>query len=777
MQKLFQASNQPIEGPMQFAEGYSSKDLPKDLYGHVFFNSAVGTVNSGGLPYPKTLEVHGKEIPNPEWGSPVATGDGYLIRIDFDRAAEGMAACKTAVLTPPTYWADQATRLDGPLTRERKYRKFSFKNAGLSRFSRELGAANMLNTAVIPAKFAGDTHTRLLATYDAGRPFEFDPVSLKVITPIGYCHEWTQEVPSFLHYTFPIILTTAHPSFDPEAQHLYSVNYTKSIKTMIGGRKMAKAMEKYPHHVVKVMRQAVSDQKAVEEPHEKAKIAKDIFFDIDKHIQQHMDRGEKLRFGWEKFWKQVLNALTRFSKAFSVQDGVSLLRFDGTQLERWRLVDQEGNPLSINQTMHQTSLSKDYVVLMNSSFKFSLDDMFNFPFHGSGEFEEELDRLIRELTSIPMKPFTDTYLVKKSDLISGKDTAPAIKLKEPLDLECVHFSTDFDNPTDPSGDQYITLITTNNACNCASEWLRSYDLRKLPEPGSNGEIPDEWVGTFAIGDMAVDRMGKYVINATQGTIDWEKTIKRWYSGLQEQPDGNMEVGRGQASPAKNEEAKGVYNGQVHTWGMGFHTYRDIISADTPVGRIKHVFWQNVGLFPEALTDFIYGLYEDYAHRQVSTSQLLDLTRQGVPNVVVNCDTEDNMNIVDHFVLPKDHWVRSFQFVPRKAGSPEANPEPSLDGYLVCAVVVPAGDGMYRSEIWIMDAARLSQGPLCKMFHPELIFNYPFHSAWLPEIAAPKINYKVNIQQDFDQQIGKILFPWTRRKIRKFFQAYVYPHFA
>jgi len=151
-------------------------EIPQDLSGFVFINSGAGTVNSGGLPYPKTL-ANGES--NKEFGSPVINGDGYMYR--FDLTDVGKVKLKTSILKTPCYYADRASspELSGA---DNPWADIAFKNKGIARMSNKLGTRNQLNTAITPFRRPGDKQSRLLATFDAGRPFEFDPDSLKLIT-------------------------------------------------------------------------------------------------------------------------------------------------------------------------------------------------------------------------------------------------------------------------------------------------------------------------------------------------------------------------------------------------------------------------------------------------------------------------------------------------------------------------------------------------------------------------------------------------------------------
>ena len=75
--------------------------------------------------------------------------------------------------------------------------------------------------------------TDLVATTDVGRPYEFDPKTLQIKTPIGYLKEYINGVPGIVPWPFPVLQTTAHPAFDPVTKELFSVNYTKSTSLQL----------------------------------------------------------------------------------------------------------------------------------------------------------------------------------------------------------------------------------------------------------------------------------------------------------------------------------------------------------------------------------------------------------------------------------------------------------------------------------------------------------------------------------------------------------------
>ena len=90
-----------------------------------------------------------------------------------------------------------------------------------------------MNTAAIPVKFAGDDRWRLLATWDSGRPYEMDPMSLEVKTPVGANTEWREQTIPLRIGPFKLHITATHHAYDDHTQELYTINFGKSILTMM----------------------------------------------------------------------------------------------------------------------------------------------------------------------------------------------------------------------------------------------------------------------------------------------------------------------------------------------------------------------------------------------------------------------------------------------------------------------------------------------------------------------------------------------------------------
>jgi carotenoid cleavage dioxygenase-like enzyme len=413
--------------------------LPADLEGHVFLVAPVGSVNSNGLPKPDDSHV---------WN-----GNGLISRFDLGGASH--IKLTTRIARTPCYWADYATR------QVTSKHHLGFSDWGMVRFSLALGVRNQLNTAFVPMRFAEGEPTRLLLTFDGGRPYEIDPVSLDVVTPVGGNNEW--RAGTNVSLPFAPVLSTAHPVFDSTDSTLFSVNYGRSLSN--------------------------------------------LFATIP--LITWLDQWAKRLGRWVWPLGLLAHAITRHHRFFlakesSPDDFVYLLAWDGCgPLRRWHLVDEQKKPLRIQQTIHQIGVSQDYVVLADTSVKWGLEQILPGPF-SLGPF---FNQLLRKLLTAPQRPETSIYIVRKSELVNHRSNVVAIRAVLPL--ETGHFLVDRDNP-----DNCITLYAAHEAASDVSEWLHPDD--RLARDGSPVALQLE--GMFAVGAMDVGRVGRYIIDASSGKI-------------------------------------------------------------------------------------------------------------------------------------------------------------------------------------------------------------------------------------------------------------------
>ncbi|WP_414545419.1 carotenoid oxygenase family protein [Nostoc sp. CCY0012] len=429
-----------------------SGNIPEDWSGHVFIIAPVGTVASGGLPNPK--------------GTHIFNGDGMIYRLDLQ---PGQVTAKTKLARTPCYYADQAT-FTHPT-----YSTYQFQDHGLLRFSSTLGLRDEVDIAFLSFQAQDEQQSRLMITYDAGRPYEIDTASLEVITPVGANTEWQPFLP--FSYPFSPVLSTSHPTFDGYTNEVFLVNYGRSLVNFLESVRLINGLEQLSSEMEALL-QAI------------AQLFQTPWGLIYKFSQSLWPK----LFGW---MEQCLG--------ISMPDFVYLLRWDGKgKLQHWKLVLPDNSPVRIEQSMHQLAVTQDYVVLMDTSLKIGPEQILNNPIPDSPETE----RLLRVLLTRSQLPNSPIYIVSRADLVDTADTVvvrPAV-----IPLETVHFLTDYENP-----DGQITLHAAHLCATDIGEWIRQYDVCKF----NPKEAPPPYLrGMLANGQMDIGRLGRYHINGETGQI-------------------------------------------------------------------------------------------------------------------------------------------------------------------------------------------------------------------------------------------------------------------
>lgn len=655
--------------------------LPKDLQGHLFMVAPVGSVTSNGLPNPSGCHV---------WN-----GNGLVYRFDFEPSGEVLMTTRLA--KTPCYYADLAT------TREQRFEEYQFRDFGMARFSVGLGMRNHLNTAFVPMRFGTDDPARLLLTFDGGRPYEIDPCSLKLVTPVGSNDEWRPGVK--LPVPFPAVLSTAHPAFDPWTKSLFTVNYGRSMANFLDTIPLLYKAGELPEGLESLLGR-ISSQ-----------------LQLDSQLTRLVRPFQKIASLFEKKIRH------KIQQVLGLSDFIYILQWDGSsRLRKWRVVDCCGKPLRIDQTMHQIGCSKDFIVLIDSSLKFGIEQILNRPL----PFSRSVRRIARALLTRPQAPDTRIFCVRRDQLmdVDSDVISDVVASQVTIPLETSHFLVDYENPNGQ-----VTLHMAHECATDVSEWRSDSDRSPL----ENKALAKELEGMISVGAMDVGRLGRYVLDANRGLL---------------------------------LESSVVHDSR-RTWGLGLYACRDHQANGKQPRKWKSVFWQSLGFWPDLLPESIYRLYEDYPYRMESLNQLWPIPEEGKgrPSSLFRLDTE-KMEIADAFDFPvvdpftklwDVHIVNSPQFVPR---SEPSGVDPDMDGYLICTVISPK-----IKELWIFDAAHLADGPICRLSHPEFQPGYTVHTTWLPEISPNQGGYVIPVREDYQE-----LLKDKSQKIKELFKQEVYPHF-
>ncbi len=733
--------------------------IPDDFYGFVYLMTQCGTVNSHGYPYRKK---NPDGTYNTEYGSPLLNGNGMVFLFDLSTPEEVSVSSK--LMKTPSYYADEASRRNGPSRKQPEFKNFHFENTGISRMSAILGFVNYANTALIPVNFENDSGLGMLATYDTGRPTKIDPQSLDFVTPIGWNREWISSFPEFLQAPFPMFETTAHPTWDPVDKVLYGVNFSKSANTQLTGSIIGKLLQKDKPALMAGLLKIARDLKK----HGSADKARKEIEDLIEERKKVQAKSEG--WGW-KCLKRLLKKLFLgwINKVTTTIDEVLLIKFDGTgDLQKWKVLDEKGDTLVVYQFLHQTGTTQDYIILMDCSFKFAFDLLVSNPFPE----EPEIDELIRFVATKQILPSTRLWIVKKSDLIAGNDCVTAYAVKgNPIEglsnapyggipLECVHFSANYENPNGQ-----ITIYTAQNNAACFAEWIRPYDTNYF----SGEAYGVSEISNYAVGQTAISGVGKYIIDANTATF---------------LPQGNQLLREAGNLPPVDQLPDGpLQNVGGNTWNIGLYSYRDMISPTVPVNQIKQLFFLSIGARPELLTTFIQRLYGsteppyEVPNRIMSLEDVLKYSEKGIPSCLISIDA-DTMQIAESFEFEWMEFPLSVQFIPKQPASATVAPE--KDGYIFVSVKKLIGSGLkqeFQSQIWLFDAANIAQGPVCKLAAPDFGFCTSLHITWMETAESTTSGYMINIEEDFNYMIdNSFLERIEKQKYQDFFDTYVYPNF-
>ena len=512
-----------VNAPFEVVQG----TIPSDLSGHLFFVAPVGTVASGGLPYP-----------NP---TTVMNGDGMVVRVDF---TDGQATLTSRIVQT---WDQRAD----VLTNDAEHLKlFRFQAGGIARLGL-LGARDFANTAFQP--FAAENEpARMLVTYDAGRPWEIDTQSLRAITPLGLRREW---VPSALNILpFPLILSPAHPAYDPKTSELVTINYVRSFASILGIGQSAAHLGLLPKPLLEELELLLLGSADVASATAAARAVRDE--PLGQAILNHIE------------------SLLAPMLAESAADSCRAMQWDGRgELKTTSLMLANGDPVVIKQSVHQIALTENHLILLDTGFKLGIAQLFNDPMPN----DRRLDAFIRELLDKPQMDQTILYIVPRSALGKG---VPAIAQQVIIPIEADHFLADYDDR-----DGTITVHVAHAPATDLAEWWRPYDKQfYTKEEGSYA------AGFLSVGAMDVGRLGRYKIDAATGTVTVSKVLaddeKLWAISLY----AGRHLGTMDPLPERIESlfwgSEGFFPDLLTDWV--FDNYKDYTYRETPISQIREM---------------------------------------------------------------------------------------------------------------------------------------------------------------------------------------------
>jgi hypothetical protein len=641
----------------------------------------------------------------------VLNGDGMLYRLGFEG---GTAILKTRMMKTPCYYADLAAQLL-PKFDKIGYR---FLDGGMVRHSLFLGTRNQMNTAFLATK------EHLLATFDAARPHILDPDSMELLEPIGAASKWqglAPKQPAWITQVFQPYSNPAHPVCD----HLHSIDSAGEFITANYSAGLS------------------------------------LLSIIDRFRRWYKDKrgrdGVILKNPWGAF-----TSLVRY-------------QFDSNSFEKWRLVLPNGEPVIIQQAIHQMALTEDYIIVGDIAFKIELSQIFApFLFGGIRKYSVQIGYWLSLvfLKLVQPLPYANLYLVKRSDLNrpippGEQPTLTAVKIVLPREVS--HFVTDYRNP-----DGKITLMSAHNGGWDVTEWIGEYD---------------ESVNLDCETTPAITKGIELLSGANTGLppVAPIKCLRKEFRGFQPAPVDLNSVARytidahtGAVLTANFLSDTGNNPSKRNTWSVSVNTHRNLNrDSELETGeKITSLYWMGWGFTWETIPKRIYRAYRDRDNRVIPVE---GLPQSDMPVSLFRLDTE-RMEIADSFEFPIGYLARSPQFIPSKDPCPPGK-DPAIHGYIVCVIMSDAEPNnphtVAQDEIWVFHADDLKGKPIYRLSHPNINLGLTIHSTWIPTIqfgkypeAERQAMRKATLDRDFNPVVQAKIFPHTKT----LFSEVVYPHY-
>lgn len=557
--------------------------LPSDLDGHVYVVAPTGR--------------EGPDDANRARSVPFLNGNGTVYRIGFGASPE----LRWALTKPPCLWAERAFV-------ENVSPDAHASDWGITRMFDDLrlGGRNMLNTAFQAVRFDGGPE-RLLVTYESGRPFEIDPVSLEVVTPVGARRHW---VPAMMAgSSFELIAGTSHPAFDPARDARGGPGPGTLFMTCF-----VRDSDLYAARLLRVL--GLPD--AVIDTFLQATHWIGLNPDVEARIAQAAQHPGLVGDAAELF-QAALTAWKHWkARTIFADPSAHLSWWNGSaHPERVTLLDEHGEPLSLRESAHQMAVTEHYVVLMDCAFKFEMDlvlpDLDAVPRRILAELRRRLSRVQPQSVRV--------FLVPRDQLVDGA----SVKVRTiEVPAACVHYFVDHD---DHGGARVVLHAIDNAACD-SSEFLLEEDSPAWP----TAPLPSQVLGMIPCA-VDLDRVVRFELDPAAQTAT-------------------------RTAQAVDPEAM---------WTVGLATTPTSFRAVAP-GQVGDVFLYSHGFLPSAVSELVWSLYDAPAYpssrRIVPRADVDDLAaRGGVRGHLCRYDASQPTVTQDRWAVPEDWLALSPTWVP------------------------------------------------------------------------------------------------------------------
>ncbi|WP_133408480.1 carotenoid oxygenase family protein [Parashewanella tropica] len=670
--------------------------LPDDLIGSVFIVSAVGSVSSA-----TTEEDNEVALPCEDGGTALFNGDGMIYRLDF---STGKANLTTRLAATPSYYADKIS-----FENKANYSTLlPWVNLGLGRVSPILGMSKQASTAFVPLRFPDSDIERLLISNDVMRPFEVDPVSLKLLSPVGKNSDWTPLLDKYPLNLMPfsMLMSTAHPAFDPTTGELFLTNTQVSFDNF--------------------MKDQIKD-------------------DFKKRLSEVVDH---------KHYPVMELFMTAFEKLLGLLDAFHLDGYNGVKLHRWNgnridvdtfdVVDDDGKPIIIQQSTHMMGVTEHSLVFADTAFKISLLDALPSQFFTedyspfSDDFKAQHEpkfvaeciakfkQAVRVVFTYPQSSDTHLYIIDREQFSKASGSSVIAK-KITVAGEMVHFTVDYQQPNANK----LVLHAGMAYASDPAEFIHSVDRSMY-----SSELMKAESGMLIAG-MDINSPAVIVLD--------------------------LETQRSDKLDLSFEQSK------RYTPVLGLYAYRDNypVKQFENIYWLGAPLWNNT--LPSIMDD-LYGDYPYRRQSKQAMLELIANESPAIVNKIC-IDTqainkwletgekpESLLTVADSYSCPDGYLVTSPTYVPKVDASQNA----VAGGYLVCCAIFSdhycSDDGVddwsSNTEFWIFDADNLSAGPQYKLSHPQLNMGFPLHTTWLKRLETQQRDY--DVEADHKDKVEALL---------------------
>ena len=465
-------------------------------------------------------------------------------------------------------------------------------------------------------------------------------------------------------------------------------------------------------------------------------ISRIIVFQLQKAtINLNLNKLLKQKKSFSKI-KKLLLLLEASIEFFRIggKNEVYLIRWknEKTSIRKWKVLNSNGRSIKIFQSLHQMALTKNYIILSDAGFKIEFSGLIPFfEFKNLKIYQkiENLFEVLRKIISLPELPYTDFYFISRNELALKTKVVKAKRVR--IYPETAHFLVDYE---DNNGK--VNIYIGHTAASDPAEFVHRTDKSIDDNLQINCELKAR--SGVPASPMDINRIGCWVVD-----VENEKVVSKTFISK--------------------------LTSRNHLWSLSLYT-----GQESQPRHLTDIFWNCWGAWSEFMSQAIFDMYEDYPHRMMSTSEMIDeIFKKGKPANLLRLHIENSatsvspeLTIDDYYDFPPGYFGNSPQFLPRPNFT-----EPT-DGYIVCVVIHSDNLLSENTELWIFDAQNLSAGPQYRLSHPRLNMGVTIHTTWLSKLETPPARTDYSVREDYKDAVART----GSEAIETLFEEDIYPHF-